>query len=453
MAVAPLAAEERDLTVFAHPKYRGRGVGTELLKRLDAYKIADEYHALSLDVTATVVKPPGGRDCRMVSANSRLPGYFSLATVEWHMDPRELRADTPALTQCSYLNFGASGPSPRRVVDAVQSFQANHAFDAPLAEGMYTAASTCYDEVRPVVADLMGCPHETVALTQSTTDGINRVASALDWREGDVVVRTDLEHSAGILPWLRRRDRHGVEVRSVPCPDGRLDFDTYTEAVQGAKLVCLSALTWTHGTYLDVERAVEIAHDAGALVLVDAVQLPGQTAMDVTDWSADFVAAAGHKWLLGPWGAGFLYICPEVLDWLEPDRIGYRSVSEKDDNRYEYHEDARRLEVGTVSPAPYAGLRVAIETWDDVGYDVVEDRICGLTERLKDGIPDDRLYSPRMFESGLVSFAVEDPDAFVERADDAGVMIRSLPKPARAVRASVHAVNTEADVEALLDLL
>lgn len=369
------------------------------------------------------------------------------------MDPRELRADTPALTECRYLNFGASGPSPRRVVEAVQSFQAHHAFEAPLEAGMYTAATDCYDEVRLVVADLLGCAPETVALTQSTTDGINRIASALDWTAGDVVVRTDVEHSAGILPWQRRRDRHGVEIRSVPCPDGRLDMDAYTEAVEGAKLVCLSALTWTHGTSLDVARAVDIARDAGALVLVDAVQLPGQTAMDVTKWDADFVAAAGHKWLLGPWGAGFLHVHPEVLDRLDPDRIGYRSVAEKDEDSYELYLDARRLEVGTVSPAPYAGLRTAIEAWADVGYDAVEERIRALTERLKDGIPDDRLYSPREFESGLVSFRADDPEVFVERAADAGVKIRSLPKPEGAVRASVHAVNVESDVEALLDLL
>jgi len=369
------------------------------------------------------------------------------------MDPLDLRAGLPALEQCAYLNWGASGPSPRRVVEAVEDHQRYHAFDAPADEGMYDAATDCHDAVRPVVADLLGCTPETVALTQSTTDGINRIASALDWANGDVVVRTAVEHSAGILPWQRRRDRHGVEVRTVPCSGGRLDIDAYADAVDGAKLVVLSALTWTHGTYLDIERAVEIAHDAGALVLLDAVQIPGQAPLDVTEWDADFVVAAGHKWLLGPWGAGFVHVHPDALDELEPDRIGYRSVDEKDADDHDLHDDARRLEVGTVSPAPYAGLREAIDTVHEVGYDAIESRIEGLTERLKDGIADDRLYSPREHESGLVSFRVDDPDAFVDRADDAGVKVRSLPRPESAVRASVHAVNTEDDIEALLSVL
>lgn len=369
------------------------------------------------------------------------------------MDPLDLRADLPALEQCAYLNWGASGPSPRRVVEAVERFQQYHSYDAPTEGGMYDAATDCYDEVRPVVAELLGCAPKTVALTQSTTDGINRVASALDWQRGDVVVRTDVEHSAGYLPWQRRRDRHGVEVRTAPCPDGRLDTDAYIEAVDGAKLVVLSALTWTHGTHLDVERAVDIAHDAGALVLVDAVQTPGQAPLDVTDWNADFVAGAGHKWLLGPWGAGFLHVHPDALRHLEPDRIGYRSVDEKDADDHRLHADARRLEVGTVSPAPYAGLQAAIETVHEIGYETIQSRIESLTDRLKGHIPDDRLYSPREFESGLVSFRVDDPDAFVERADDAGVKLRALPKPESAVRASVHAVNTERDVDRLLELL
>jgi selenocysteine lyase/cysteine desulfurase len=369
------------------------------------------------------------------------------------MEPLELRAELPALESCTYLNFGASGPSPRRVVEAVERFQQYHAYDVPVEGDMYDAADDLYDEIRPTVADLLGCAPATVALTQSTTDGINRVASALDWGRDDVVVRTGVEHSAGFLPWQRRRDRHGVEVRSVDCPDGRLDTDAYQDAVTDATLVCLSALTWTHGTYLSVAEAVDVAHDAGARVLVDAVQIPGQAALDVSEWGADFVVAAGHKWLLGPWGAGFVHVRPDVVENLQPDRIGYRSVEEKDLRGHVLHPDARRLEVGTVAPAPYAGLREAIETMDAVGYGAIEARIRGLTERLKDGVPADRLYSPHEFESGLVSFRVDDPDEFVDRADAAGIKIRSLPRPESAVRASVHAVNTEAEIDRLLELV
>lgn len=369
------------------------------------------------------------------------------------MTPEELRAETPGFDDegTVYLNTGASGPSPRRVVEAATDFLAHHEYDSPRGEGMYAAADRAYAEAREAVAGLLNAEEGSVALTQSTTDGINRVASAIDWEPGDVVVRTDLEHSAGILPWQRLADLHDLEVRVLETEGGRIDSDAYAEAVEDARLVCFSALTWTHGTRLPVRQLVDVAHDAGTRVLVDAVQMPGQAEMNVTGWNADAVAAAGHKWLLGPWGAGFLHVSEDFLAELEPRSVGYRSVAEPDADVYEFHPGARRLEIGTTNPAPYVGLREAIETVDAIGYGAIESRIAELTDRLKEGLGEERLLSPREYESGLVTFAVEDPETTVERLGDEGIRVRSLPTGA--VRASVHAVNTEADVDALLESL
>jgi len=227
-------------------------------------------------------------------------------------------------------------------------------------------------------------------------------------------------------------------------------MDSLKDAVADATLVTLSSITWSHGTRLPVETVVDIAHDAGAKVLVDAVQSPGQVPVDVKSWGADFVAGAGHKWLLGIWGGGFLYVGDDAIDSLSFERIGYRSVSEMDDPEYTYHEGARRLEVGTTSPLPYVGLATAIETIESVGLATVQDRIERLTDRLKDGIDNDRLLSPRGYESGLVTIDADDPGATVERLQERGVFVRSLPFP-DAVRASVHAFNTAEDIDALLD--
>ncbi|ADJ15047.1 aminotransferase class V-fold PLP-dependent enzyme [Halalkalicoccus jeotgali] len=368
------------------------------------------------------------------------------------MTPEELRAETPGFENCTYLNTGASGPSPRRVVEAATGFLERHEYETPAGEGMYVAADAVYEEAREAVAGLLNTDERRVALTQSTTDGINRIASAMDFEPGDVVVRTDLEHSAGILPWQRLADVHDLEIRILETREGRIDPEEYAEAVADARLACFSALTWTHGTRLPVRKLVEIAHDAGARTLVDAVQMPGQTGLDVEAWGADAVAAAGHKWLLGTWGAGFLAVSPDFLAELEPRSVGYRSVAEPDAEAYAFHEGARRLEIGTTNPAPYAALTEAIETMDRVGYGRIESRIAGLTDRLKDGLDEERLYSPREYESGLVTFADEDPEATVERLGEAGIRVRTLPGP-EAIRASVHAINTEADVDALLEAL
>ncbi|WP_339102486.1 aminotransferase class V-fold PLP-dependent enzyme [Haloterrigena salinisoli] len=370
------------------------------------------------------------------------------------MDPTDLRERMPALESSAYLNWGAGGPSPRRVVEAAESSLEHHEYAAPTGEGQYPAAFDAYDEARAAIAGLLGAAPDEIALTESTTDGINRVAGALDWDADDVVVRTDLEHSAGILPWQRLERERGVDVRVLETESGRVDLEAVKSAAEDATLFCVSSLTWTHGTRLPVSEIVDIAHDAGALVLVDAVQAPGQRPIDVREWGADFVAAAGHKWLVGPFGSGFLY-AREGLERehdLVPAAIGYRSVVDENATAYEYERGARRFEVATASPAPHAGLTEAIRALEEIGLDAIEERIETLTDRLKGGVSDERLLSPRGFESGLIAIDVDDPEATVERLSAEGIVVRSLPDP-DAIRASVHAFNTREDVDRLLEAL
>jgi len=366
------------------------------------------------------------------------------------LTPRELRADVPALGEAAYFNFGAHGPSPERVVEAASDYVADHEFGSGTTDP-YEHAFGTYETVRERVAEFVGAEPDEIALTESTTDGINRVAGAIDWEPGDVVVRTDLEHPAGVLPW-KRLEREGVEVRVVATENGRIDREAYAEAVADARLACFSALTWTHGTRLPVADLVEIADEAGAFALVDAVQSPGQVTMDASAWGADAVAAAGHKWLLGPWGSGFLYVDREAAAELAPRAVGYRSVEDPDADEIAFERGAKRFEVGTTTPAAHAGLLEALDAIEAVGLSTIEDRIASLTDRLKDGVPGDRLLSPREYESGLVTVDVDDPEATVERLTEEGIAVRSLPHP-DAVRASVHAVSTEAEIDRLVDAL
>ncbi|EMA66871.1 aminotransferase class V [Halorubrum aidingense JCM 13560] len=366
------------------------------------------------------------------------------------MTPRELRADVPALKEAAYFNFGAHGPSPSYVVEAAADFIADHEYGSATTDP-YTYAFETYDEVRARIADFVGAEADEIALTESTTDGINRIAGAIDWQPGDVVVRTDLEHPAGILPW-KRLEREGVEVRVLETEDGRIDREAYADAVADARLVCFSAITWTHGTRLPVADLVGIANEAGAFTLVDAVQSPGQTAMNVTAWGADAVAAAGHKWVLGPWGAGFLYVNRDSAAELAPRAVGYRSVEDPNAPEIEFKPGAKRFEVGSTTAAAHVGLAEALDAIDAVGLDAIESRIESLTDRLKAGVPADRLLSPRQYESGLVTIDVDDPEATVERLDGRDIVVRSLPHP-NAIRVSVHAVSTEAEIDRLIDAL
>jgi len=376
--------------------------------------------------------------------------FPSAATSRDAMTPRELRADVPALGAAAYFNFGAHGPSPEYVVEAASGFVADHEYGSATTDP-YGYAFETYEAVRERIAAFVGADADEVALTESTTDGITRIAGAIDWEPGDVVVRTDLEHPAGVLPW-KRLEREGVEVRVLETESGRVDREAYAEAVADARLVCFSAITWTHGTRLPVADLVSVANDAGAFTLVDAVQSPGQVPLDVSAWGADAVAAAGHKWVLGPWGAGFLYVDREAAADLAPRAVGYRGVEDPDAAEIEFKQGAPRLEVGTTTAAAHVGLVDALDAIDAVGLDAIESRIETLTDRFKDGVPEDRLLSPREFESGLVTVDVDDPDATVERLAERDIVVRSLPHP-EAVRASIHAVSTAEEVDRLVDAL
>jgi selenocysteine lyase/cysteine desulfurase len=366
------------------------------------------------------------------------------------MTPEELRADIPVCERGVYMNTGASGPAPRRVVEATTDFIEHHEYVAPVEEGAYPAAFDTFDRTRSVVAEFLGGDTEEVALTSSTADGIAKVAAAIDWDPGDVVVRTDLEHSAGVLPWWNL-EREGVDVRVAETEGGRLDLDSLPDLLDDAKLFCCNSITWNYGTKLPIAEIAEICEGTDTYLLVDGVQSPGQTAVDVAEWGADFIAGAGHKWLLGPWGAGFLHVDADVVEELSPATVGYRSVVDSNAAEPELKPSAARLEVGTTSPGPYVGLTEAIRTLEAVGLGTVEDRIERLTDRLKAGLGD-RLLSPESFESGLVTFADDDPEATVDRLAASDIHVRSLPYP-DALRASVHVFNTAEDVDALLEAL
>jgi cysteine desulfurase/selenocysteine lyase len=360
----------------------------------------------------------------------------------------ELRADIPALREQIFFNWGASGPSPQTVVSASNAALEYHEFQAPAGPGIYPVADEIFESARGSIADLLGVAPAQIALTQSTTEGINRVATSIDWEPGDVIVTTDLEHAAGRLPWTRLEASAGIDVRVLETDQGQIDLDALERAVRDAELLCVSAIDWIYGRSHPVREMVQIAHDHDALALVDAVQAPGQRPVDLHDWNADFVAGAGHKWMLGPWGGGYLYVSKAVTETLEPIHVGYRSVSEASGGRYDLHDNAKRFELGTMSPAPFAGLQTAIETMQQVGIDAIHEQIQTLRSRFVDEIPDDRLRSPPESPTGLVTIRASNPESMVDRFDSNDISVRALPLP-DSIRVSIHAINTDSEIDAL----
>jgi cysteine desulfurase/selenocysteine lyase len=366
------------------------------------------------------------------------------------MNVETLRDTIPALNEGAYCNWGASGPSPRPVLQSFTEFAERHEFEVPVTGDPYDVAWDHYDNTRAAVATFLNARPEEIALTTSTSDGINRVLGAFDWDETTTIVTTGSEHPAVTLP-IRKLARHrNVTVETVDMKDGLIDLESAKAALQDATLFVFSAIDWIYGKMQPVRELVNIAHEAGSRVLIDAVQVIGQRPLDVQNWGADMVAAAGHKWLLSTWGSGILYVESSFADSLEPQDIGYRSVVTPTADDFEYKSGAPRFEVGTVNGAPYAALQQAIRMVEAVGVDTIRNRIQQLTDRLKAGFPQERLRSPKSFESGLVSVVSGDPEAAVDRLRSQDIVVRALPI-GETVRVSLHAVNTTSDVDALVE--
>lgn len=362
------------------------------------------------------------------------------------MDLLELRRQIPALDETIYFNTGATGPIPESVAARSETATREQKSTAIGNEGAYQYSFSVFDETRSAVADFLQAAPQSIALTQSTADGINRAATAINWKDGDVIVRSDTEHPAGSLPWLRLQEQYDLEIRTVPTQGGHIDREAYIDAVSDAKLVCISSVCWLTGARRDVGSLVDIASDAGAITMIDAVQSIGQLPVDVTQWGADIVAASGHKWLLGLWGSGILYINPGLLDQLHPSHVGYRGITDHTDTSYQLKETAEQFEIGTTAIAPYAGLQESISVVDRIGIKSIQNQIHNLTDQLKSAITNSRLRSPREYESGLVSIAVDNPAEVVDYLADQDIRVRSLPTDDR-IRVSVHAFNTSSDIE------
>lgn len=366
------------------------------------------------------------------------------------MQISDLRSDIPALEECIYLNYASHGPSPRQVVDhatsTVEYFEYNtcciNRADQALAK---------YECLREKLAEFIGANTCEIAFSESTTEGINKIANAFDWKPGDTVVRTDLEHQAGILPWEQLR-RQGINVNVVETQNGCIDVEEFRDTIEDAKLVCFSALSHTLGSRLPVQRLGKIAADTGVFSLVDAVQLPGQQRIDVQEWNVDAVAAAGHKWMLSPQGSGFFYFNEDSIGEVVPNSIGPRGVESISGPEIHYRDGAPRFEIGSTSLAAHSGLGKSIEIINEIGIETIESRIRELAEFVKKKIPQPRLLSPQNFHSGIVTIKANTPTQVANTLEKDDILVEPLPR-LQAIRISIHATTTWRDIHKFVNAI
>ncbi|MFH1269410.1 MAG: aminotransferase class V-fold PLP-dependent enzyme [Planctomycetota bacterium] len=374
------------------------------------------------------------------------------ASADWDAFRRQM----PVTEKWAYFDHAAVAPLP----DPARAAVARWAQDATENGDVSCPAWTRQlERLRALSAQLIGAELDEIALVRNTTEGINLVAEGFPWQPGDNCVTLADEFPSNQYPWMNLADR-GVETRRVPADEGRVDLDRLAAACDArTRIVTVSWVSYSSGWRNDVDRLAEIAHRHGALLFLDAIQALGVFPLDVRQTPVDFLAADGHKWLLGPEGAGIFFTRGEHLDLLRPIGVGWNSVvHEHDFTRIELvlKDSARRYEGGSYNTAGMIGLCASMEVLAQFGPEAMADRIVQITDlacrRLTDFgavVVSDRAEERK---SGIVVFELpgRDPQAVRQRCLEQGVVLSCR---AGRLRISPHAYNSAGDIDRLLEAL
>jgi cysteine desulfurase/selenocysteine lyase len=399
------------------------------------------------------------------------------------IDPGKLKADFPLLQQLVggkpivYLDSAASSQKPQSVLDAMDDvYRTTY---ANVHRGVYAIAAEAterYEAARRKVARFVGAPSERgVVFTKNVTEAINLVAYSwgrANLSAGDVVVLTELEHHANLVPWLMLKEERGIELRYLPvAPDHTLDISGLDQAVDGAKLVSVSAMSNVLGTLTPVRQIADAAHAAGAVFLVDAAQYVPHLPTRVADLGADLLGFTGHK-LLGPTGIGVLVADEALLEQMPAFLGGGEMIRDVRLDGWTPNEIPWKFEAGTPPIVEAIGLGAAIDYLEAVGMDAIRQHEIALTTYALNTLQerfgtDIRIHGPAdpQARGGVLSFEFGDvhPHDISQVLDQEGVCVRAghhCAKPlmrklgvGATARASLYLYNDEADVDALVDAL
>ena len=399
---------------------------------------------------------------------------------------KSLKSDFPIFTtypDLVYLDSGATSQKPKEVIDAVTDFYTTK--NANIHRGIYQLAELAtetYENTRTEVAKFIHArTNKEIVFTGNTNQAINLVAYG--WarkflRSGDVIVLSEMEHHANIIPWLRLKEEKGIKLLFLPInKEYRLDYMSLRDhevakqslSLEKIKLVALTHASNVLGTINPLEKIIPYFRQLApaAKILIDAAQSIPHLPIDVQTLDADFLAFSPHK-MLGPSGVGILWAKEEILEEMDPLFVGSNMINQVTKEKATWADLPDKFEVGTANLEGVAGLSSAISYINKTGYKNIIAHEQELTEygleKLRQ-IPGLKLFGPLSSENrlGIFSFALDGahPHDIAQILDSQNIAIRSghhcaqitmqaLCVPATA-RASLYLYNTKEDIDKLVE--
>jgi L-cysteine/cystine lyase len=354
-----------------------------------------------------------------------------------------------------YLNYGGHGPLSQAALEAIQAAYRYEQQEGPFSRSVLDWVSDQVNYLRQTLAALFSTTLDRIALTESTTGGMNIPLWGIPWQPGNEILYSDAEHPGvrAIMTAIARR--FGVTLTQIPLMHS-LDPVSVVQQFLTPKtrLLLVSHVLWNNGRVLPLAQLTRVCHDHGVLIHVDAAQAAGVLPVNLPEMGVDFYAFTGHKWLCGPAGTGALYVSETAQRQMQPTFVGWRSL-------YSPNNHAALYEVATSGWAQLVGWRVALEEHLHLGSS--QDRysrqlrlVHGLWQELQT-LPQVTCLSLEPPGSGLVGFTLApnlnlDPKQIESALAAAGVFIRSMEEPS-CLRASVHYFSTEAEISQFVEAL
>jgi len=348
----------------------------------------------------------------------------------------DVRGDFPILKrkingkQLVYFDNAATTQKPVQVIDAVADFYKNH--NANLGRGIHTLAleaTEMYEDARKKVAKFINARPDEVIFTYNATDGLNRVALEYEKKLGKFseVVTTVMEHHSNYVPWKLACERKKAKFKVVDITDdGELDMKDYRKKVgRNATVVSAAYVSNVLGTVNPVEEMAKIAHENGAIFVLDGAQSVAHRKTDVKKLDCDFIAFSGHK-MLAPTGIGVLYGKHDLLVEMSPLCTGGGMVEKTYPGSVEFLKPPRRFEAGTQNVDGAIGLSAAIDYLEKIGMDNVQKHDEKLAKYAFEELEDVDIYGPEE-RTGIISFNIPgmDADEVATIMDENGIAIRS----------------------------
>ena len=374
-------------------------------------------------------------------------------------DVEALRSsEFPWTSDTTYLNNASIGPLPERTRMALDEFNRRRAAPHLLPDREMFALLA---DTRHKIGRLIGASAEEIGLTVNTGYGIAMAARALPLQPGDVVLVSDKEFPANVYPWLRLKDR-GVAMELVPTTaEGWPDEARLLERLRDprVRVLAVSLVQFSNGYLVDLDRLSAATRETGAFLVVDAMQGLGHLPVDLARTPVDVLACGGQKWLLSPWGSGFVYVRRDLIARLEPQITGWLAFEGTDDLTHltHYNEtlrgDARRFELMTLPYQDFAGLNSSLELLLSLGAPQIREHVLSLHQPVLTWAEQTgaRVTSPRGDHgSGILCVAPEGVQE-VHRRLKAARVVCSLREGS--IRFSPHCYNTVAELERVAHVL